>query len=243
VIAANYSRPRWTRWVVTGTLVSYAVAWVVGVPALVPVLNTLPAFPFLVVALRRGQLGRAVAMMSAWAATMGVAATALSYLDPAGTGRLFIHADAYRHEMFLWVQTGIGAESNPAQFGPSHALHAAVFCALSWVSGSVLSMPMGAVLMNYMGHFVGALASTSRHPLPTVILGWLPWSLVRIASFIVLGVVLGGPVLSRVGGFQYRLGAHRRLLLLALAGLLVDAAVKAALAPAWAVMLRRIVGW
>ena len=35
----------------------------------------------------------------------------------------------------------------------------AVFSGLALATGGVAAMPMGAVLMNYMGHYVGALAA------------------------------------------------------------------------------------
>ncbi len=228
---------------VSATCLSYALAWLLRVPSLVPALNTVPAFPFLYTALRDGRTGRAIGEMLAWAATLAVCATLISYLDPIAAGRLFINAEAYRREMFFWVLTGVGAESSPSQFVPVHALHAAVFCALSIASASVLSMPMGAVLMNYMGQYVGALAAVSRHPVSTAFAAWVPWSLVRIVSYVTLGVVLAGPVASRLLGFCFRLREHAPALALAVAGLLADIALKAALAPYWHRLLRNLVGW
>ncbi len=225
------------------TIASYAIGWLLAVPVLVPVLNTAAAFPFMFVELRRGRLRRAVVTMLVWALAMGVAATALSYLRPAASERLFINGEAYRREMFTWVATGVGAESTPRLFIPSHALHAAIFCALSLLTGSVLSMPMGAVLMNYMGHYVGALAAASVRPMLTACLAWVPWAVIRVASFVVLGVVLAGPVLSRAGRFSFRLRDHAALLALGVCGLLVDIAIKAMLAPWWQRMLRGVVGW
>lgn len=229
--------------VVLATLLSYALAWLIGVPALVPVLNTLPALPFLLLALRRGRTGMAIAGMLAWAVALAAGATALSYLDPARAGRLFINGENYRREMFAWVRTGIGAESDPAQFVPTQLLHAAIFCALSLASASVLSMPMGAVLMNYMGYYVGALAAVSRHPVATALAAWVPWAVIRIASFVVLGVVLAGPVGARLVGFRYRLRDHLPALAAGFAGLLADITLKAMLAPWWHGMLKRLVGW
>ena len=57
-------------------------------------------------------------------------------------------------------------------------------------------------------------------------------------SFVTLGVLLAGPVLSRVGRFAFRLSDHRRALWLAAAGLLADIVLKALLAPAWQRWLR-----
>jgi hypothetical protein len=228
---------------VFATLLSYAAAWLVGVPALVPAFNTLPAIPFLFLALKRGRAGAAIVEMLVWAASLGVAATLLSWVDPVGTGRLFVNGEDYRREMFAWVATGTGAESDPAQFVPTHIVHALAFSALSLVSGSLLSMPMGAVLMNYMGHYVGTLAAASGHPVTTALAAWVPWALVRIASYVTLGVVLAGPVMSRLGGFRFRLRDHFTPLVLALSGLLTDIVLKAALAPHWHALLGDLVGW
>jgi len=102
---------------------------------------------------------------------------------------------------------------------------------------------MGAVLMNYMGHYVGTLAAASRRPAITALLAWHPWAVIRIASFVVIGVVLSAPLLSRVIGFRVDRAAARRLLLWAAAGLVVDIGMKTLLAPAWQRLLLRIVGW
>jgi hypothetical protein len=225
------------------TVLSYAVGWAIGIPALVPVLNAVPAFAFMSAALRRERTSRAIALMLGWAVVMGVGATLMSYLSPARTARLFLNGESYRDEMMSWVRTGIGAESDPARFIPSYAAHAAAFSVLSLATGSMLSMPMGALLMNYMGHYVGTLAAVSARPALTACLAWAPWSLIRIASYVVLGVVMGGPVLSRLGRFPFRLRSHIGLLALAAAGLLVDVVLKWLMAPAWSRLLRGVVGW
>lgn len=229
--------------IVLATLLSYAVGAAIGVAVLLPILNTLASFPFMVLALRRGDLRLAVARMLLWALTMGVAATALSYARPAQTGILFVRGEAYQREMFAWVITGQGAESTPSQFIPQQAGHAALFSALALATGGVAAMPMGAVLMNYMGHYVGVLAATSRRPAPTIILGWHPWAVIRVISFVVIGVVLSAPLLSRLGNFRVDRGTTRTLLLWAGAGLVADVVLKTLLAPLWQRLLLRSVGW
>lgn len=226
--------------VLAGTIASYGVGWAVGVPWLLPFLNTLPAWPVLVAALRRGAVGRALALMLAWAAALGVAATALSWVNPSGTARLFLNGDAYRREMFEWLLTGRGAESDPGRFLPQHAAQAAIFCGLSLATGSALSMPMGAALMNDMGHYAGALAARAGSPLLTALLAWHPWAIVRVVSFVTLGAVLAQPVATGRARFP---PPSRRLLILAACGLAADAALKWALAPAWRTLLLRMAGW
>jgi hypothetical protein len=229
--------------IVAATVLSYVVGWLIGSPTLLPVLNTLASFPFMVAALRRGQLRVAVARMLVWALTLGVCATLLSFARPFQTDTLFLRGAGYRTEMFAWVLTGKGAESTPSRFVPEQALHAVTFSALAIATGGLLAMPMGAVLMNYMGHYVGALAAASARPTLTMLLGWHPWAVIRIVSFVVIGVVLSGPLLGRLFAFRIDRAEAQRLLMFGAVGLLVDVLLKALLAPAWRDLLVRVVGW
>jgi len=231
-----------------GTVASYGVGWLVGVPLLVPILNTLASYPFMVAALRRGDLRLAVARMLIWALTMGVCASLLSYARPVQTDRLFLRGEAYRVEMHTWVMTGRGAESTPSQFIPQQIGHALLFSALALATGGALAMPMGAVLMNYMGHYVGTLAAIGRRPVLLLILGWHPWAVIRIVSFVVIGVVLSTPLVGRLARDERtddtaRVDRRqaRALLIGAVAGLVADIVLKTLLAPAWQRLLVRLV--
>ena len=229
--------------IVAATLISYVFGWVLGVPILVPILNTLVSVPFMVLALRRGNLQLAIVRMLLWALTMGVVATLLSYARPAQTDALFLRGEAYRIEMFTWVMTGVGAESTPSQFIPQQAGHALIFSGLALATGGVVAMAMGAVLMNYMGHYVGALAASSERPTLTMLLAWHPWAVIRVISFVVIGVILSTPLLSRIARVRIDWSAARPLLLAAYGGLVIDVVLKALLAPAWQRLLLRVVGW
>ena len=102
-------------------------------------------------------------------------------------------------------------------------------------------MPMGAVLMNYMGHYVGTLAAASRRPALTMLIAWHPWSVIRVISFVVIGVVLSAPLLSRIGTFRVDRTAARTLLLWAGAGLIADIVMKALIAPTWQRLLVSVI--
>src|SRR5262249_9540266 len=169
-------------------------------------------------------------------------ATLLSYVYPAQTESLFLRGGDYRREMFTWVMTGRGAESSPSQFIPQQLGHAALFTVLAVVSAGAMAMPMGSVLMNYMGHYVGTLAALSRRPAAIMLLAWHPWAVIRVISFVVLGVVLSAPLLARLLRFEidWRLG--RRLAVWACAGLAADIVLKALLAPTWQRLLIRTLG-
>jgi hypothetical protein len=229
--------------IVATTGLSYAIGWAIGIPVLVPLLNTLASYPFMVLALKRGELRLAVGRMLIWALAMAATATLLSYARPAQTGLLFLRAQGYRTEMFNWVLTGIGQEGTPSQFIPQQIGHAALFAGMALASGGALAMPMGAVLMNYMGHYVGTLAETSAHPGRTLLLAWHPWAVIRVICFVVIGVVLSTPLLSRIVKFNVDWKAARSLLVWACAGLVLDVLLKSLLAPAWQRLLLRSVGW
>jgi hypothetical protein len=229
--------------IVGGTALSYVVALLLNTPALVPFLNVVPAFPFMIASLRRGRIGEAVWRMLVWAAALAVCATALSYFNTTEAGRLFVRGETYRREMYEYLLSGFGPEGDIRRFLPVHMAHAAVFCALAIGTGSLLAMPLGALLMNYMAYYAGALGAASANPWLTMSLAWAPWALIRVASFVTLGVVLGAPVLARLFGFEYRLRDRTRWIGVAAAGLAADVALKWALAPAWREMLRGAAGW
>jgi hypothetical protein len=228
---------------VVATAASYGVGWAVGAPPLVPVFNTLASYPFMVLALKRGDVRLAVARMLLWALTMAVCATTLAYWRPWQAGQVFANGANYRQEMFTWVMTGRGPESSPAQFLPAHLRDLAVFVVAALVSGGLGAMAMGAALMNFMGTYVGSLAAASRHPVATVFLAWHPWSVIRIVSFVTIGVVLAVPLVSRVLHCREDLNERARLLTWATAGLVADVVLKTLLAPAWQRLLARVVGW
>jgi hypothetical protein len=229
--------------IVGGTALSYVAAAAVGVPALVPFFNVAAAFPFMVGSLRRGRVGEAIWRMLVWAAALGVCATVFSYLDTAAAGQLFLRGEIYRREMFAYLTTGMGPEGDPRLFIPAHLTHAVVFCLLALATGASLAMALGAVLMNYMAYYVGALGAASAHPWQAMALAWAPWAVVRVASFVTLGVVLGGPLLGRLLGFPFRPAAHARWMALAGAGLVLDILLKWTLAPAWREMILVAAGW
>jgi hypothetical protein len=230
---------------VAGTLASYAIGWLIGLPVLLPFLNAALPWWLMVKSLRVGQVRRAVAIMLVWAMTLGVAATTMAAMGWSRTrsgGDLFLRP-AYRDQMIEWVRTGIGPESQPGVFIPRHLAYAGVFSAAALATGGALAMPMGAVLMNQMGEYVGAMARQSAHPATSVILGWHPWAVVRVIGFVIIGVVLSGVLLSRVLRFSFSLARHRRFLYVGASLLALDIALKAVLAPAWGAILKGVAGW
>jgi hypothetical protein len=187
---------------------------------------------------REGDYYRAWILGIVWAflLSLGVIVFVLWLPDAARTG--ILHGEAYRQEMFGWIATGAGRENDPAAFIPLHLLHLAVFLVLAWVSAGYLGLALGAALVAYMSYFVGSYAAASGHPFLGSLAAWVPWSVLRVCAFVLLGTLFSRSLLvRRLWPFGRR---EVRLLALALSGILADIVIKALCAPAYGLFLRQM---
>jgi len=208
--------------------------------AALPGLATLAIFPVFARLVAAGRRGAAVTAALLWAASLSVSLITHTMRDPAAAGPGVLMGPPYRDEMFDFIAQGEGRESDPRQFVPQHLLHAGLFAVVTLATGGLLGLAMGAVLVDYMSYYVGALAS-GPHPLEAALLGWPPWAIVRVVAFVLLGAVLSRPLLLRLAGRRTGLmpgPGDRRTIGVATALLLLDIALKATLAPAWSTLLR-----
>jgi hypothetical protein len=105
---------------------------------------------------------------------------------------------------------------------------------LSLATASAASMALGAALMNYMGFYVASLHRAGAPADAVLLFGWQPWAICRVAAFVVLGVVLAEPLLSRLRPYSYPgLRAARPFLIAAAAGIAGDWILKSLLAAHW----------
>lgn len=210
--------------------------FVPGGEYLLPLLAPLALYPELSRLVLARSYGRAWGLGMAWAALLSVSVIALVHLAPEAAAAGILNGEPYRSEMFGWIATGQGREVSPALFLPEHALHLVAFVVLCWLSASYLGLVLGAVLTAYMSYFVGSYAIAAELPLLGSIAAWVPWSVVRVAAFVLLGVVFARPLLVRkVWPFERR---ELRLMGLALLGIATDVTVKVLLAPSYGEMLR-----
>jgi hypothetical protein len=149
-----------------------------------------------------------------------------------------LRGEPYRQEMFGWIATGIGPESDWRRFLPQHLLHLAVFVVLTWLSGGYLGLSLGALLVAYMSYFVGAYAEASGHPLLGPLVAWVPWSVIRVFAFVLLGALFSRPLLvRRAWPFE---ALEYRLMGLGAAGIATDILMKTLLAPTYGTLLRQL---
>lgn len=231
-----------------------------GSPILLPALATLAVYPMLAALLVRGRRRSAAVAALLWAASLSASIIACAIRDPGGTGAVVLHGTAYRDEMFAFIRSGWGTESDPRRFLPQHLLHLVVFCILAACSAGLLGIALGAILVGYMSYYVGCLAASGGAPAIAVCLGWPPWAILRVGAFVLLGIALTDPLLMAVRrrfreascpppgstAVEPHLPPARRpwrAWYLA-AGLLLaaDAGLKFLLAPTWAALLRPCLG-
>jgi hypothetical protein len=218
---------------------SYPAGLWIGSPILLPLLNTLPAYTLMAGCLRAGDRAGALRVTLVWALSLAVFGTLCLALWPTDPGAIVLHGPEYRAEMFRWIRTGQGSEGDVRLFLPQHLVHLAAFLALSLLTASLVSITMGAVLMNYMAYYVASLARAGTPAWAVLLLGWQPWAIARVAAFCAFGTVLAEPLLARVLRYDRApLRAWRSVWAAASLGILADWVLKALLAPHWGLWLR-----
>ncbi len=207
-----------------------------------PLVAPLTLYPAFAACVRQREYGAAWGLGMAWAVLLSAGVIALTLLWPEAARDGLLRGEPYRQEMFHWIATGEGQESSWREFLPHHVGHLLVFVLLTWVSGGYLGLALGAFLVAYMSYFVGSYAGAIDRVALGSIVAWVPWSVIRVMSFVLLGSLFARPLLARrerfwQSPFELR---ERRLLALAAAGILADILIKATCAPAYGLFLRRL---
>jgi hypothetical protein len=228
-------------YLLVGTAASTAIGFSLPTYAPLPILNVFIAYPVMYSLLANEYRKRAISTMLFWALCMAFIGVWAVMHYPDKAGHSMYNGEYYKEQMFHWIKTGVGAEGNPSQFVPQHLIHFIVFCVLSAISAGFLSLLMGAVLMNYMSFYVGSLITASSDTFKAVLMGWHPWAIIRVASYVMLGVILAEPLICKITKRDYNYSEVRPYFWTAISGIALDILMKALLAPTWGLMLRRII--
>jgi len=205
---------------------------------LFPLLAPLTLYPSFAERVRERDYFKAWQLGIAWAALLSAGVIALVFWLPDAARAGILNGEAYREEMFTWVNTGVGRENDWRAFLPTHASHFAIFLVLTWLSGGYLGLVLGAVLMGYMSYFVGSYAVESSQPVLGCLAAWVPWSVLRVLAYVLFGTVFARPLLvRRIWPFERE---ELKLMALAASGLVADVLIKAFFAPGYGIFLRQI---
>jgi len=227
------------------------VSWLLALTPFLPLLGLLPGgrfllplvapltlYPDFVQRVRSRDYLGAWSRGLLWALLLSAGVIALVHFLPGAAGQAIWNGEPYRQEMFGWIATGEAPENHPAVFLPIHLLHLGLFLLLTWASAGYLGLVLGAALVGYMSYFVGSYAVASAHPLLGAVAAWVPWSVIRVFAFVLLGSLFARPLLvRRVWPFE-RL--ETQLMGLAASGILIDILMKSFLAPSYGLFLRQL---
>jgi hypothetical protein len=215
-----------------------ALAALVGGPIALPILASLAAYPVMARLVVAGRQAAAALAVLLWAAALSGSVIAYAARHPDRAGSIVVHGPEYRDEMFEFLRTGLGREAAPEQFIPQHLLHLGAFTIACALSGGLLGIGLGAVMVGYMSYYVGALAAGSPSPWFAMLLGWPPYAVLRVAGFVVLGVALSRPVLSKISRRAIPFPRARLFYVASVVLLAADPLLKTLLARPWATLLR-----
>lgn len=176
------------------------------------------------------------ALLLFWTVVQTIAVLLAAYCWPKLMARSIWRAESYTESMFNWIETGVLPEGPPASVVIFHVRQTLVYCALALISANFLSLVLGSALLNYMNYYVAQLALRSRKPLTAFILGWNPWSLIRVISFLWLGTVFGILFTSNIFILQYKF--NWIWLIPGIAGVIADIVLKILGSPSWRLTLR-----
>lgn len=218
------------------------VGFALGNRWLLPALNALAIYPFyleLILARRRRS---AIVLACLWAVFASQATIAATLVFPERAEEVVMRGSQYRDEMFSWVATGEGKESSPSQFIPEHIRDFGAFAVLAVATGGFGALFLGAVLLNYMNFYVGALTLEAAHPVWTLVFGWQPYAAIRVVGYIIVATALSEAFLGVVTRFRAEWRTVFRMTGLGLALVLADIFVKWLVAPPWSKLLKATSG-
>lgn len=170
----------------------------------------------------------------AWPATQAVAGwavgTSLVSLfafrrEPDAVVGRVLRARAYRDEMLQWLESGRGPESRPLRTVRSHVYELAAYLVAAVSTANLLSLVMGAVLLNTMNAWVATLLGAARNRWKVALLAWNSWSVIRVAAYVMLGSACAAP-LAGAAGYPVAPGEVRSLLWLGAIGVVLDLLLK-----------------
>ncbi len=239
-----------------GSVASTVVGFLLGWAWLFPILGAAVPYPLFIRRVAAARYRAAVGWVLLWALFQSLAVGGGVLLFP-GRAAVTVHrGPSYAQEMIHWVRTGEGEEGSPRLYLPIHLRHYLGFCALSVLTAGAASLALGTWLLNYMNYYVASLVLVSADRATAALLGWPVWAEIRVVGYVITGAALAALGLSIFRRWTGRTRPPRtetdrearlrfpvRVFLLGLGLVVLDAVLKAVLAPVWQpVLLRALTG-
>ncbi|MCI0601601.1 hypothetical protein L0156_01160 [bacterium] len=201
-----------------------------------PVLTAIAGyFPFAMEA--QVSFARGFLILVLWTLLLSVLILWFSRREPERMERLIWRSSEYSDSMMRWIETGELPEGSARQVIFFHLKQTVLYCVLAFLSLNFLALVLGSALLNYMNFYVAQLSRRSSRAGSALWMGWNPWSVIRVLTFLYLGMVVSAPTMWLLFAIPWSLSAV--LLLPAVAGLLLDLFLKLTLARRWSLRLHK----
>ena len=231
------------------TIVSMSVGIVLGAFVHPIFMLLLTAFPFYfayAALIKNREYSNALRMIFLWTFTIAVYGILLTVTLPELATRAIFNSTSYKEEMFTWIETGVGAEGNPAQFIPIHITHFTIFLVTCLISMAMIGILFGAYLMNYMDYYVGMLFLNVKTPSVTSYLtiaafGWQIWAICRVVGFLFVGTAAAIPLTAYLFKQPQPKDVIKKYFIIGLVFVTVDVILKALLAPIYQPILHSVI--
>ena len=177
----------------------YFVAFIIGNKYILPFITSIPASIVLFRHLKNSKPFIAVLDMLLYVFWLSVIGIVLMTYFSERAEHVILNGKNYVAEMSSWLFGEASKEGSPSLFIPEHLTHMVIVAVSSLISCGFLALLFGTVLMNYMNYYVSVLIIMTGNPILSVI-GWHPWSVLRVISFIILGCALAWFLTSKITG-------------------------------------------
>jgi hypothetical protein len=203
--------------------------------AALPVLTAIAGyFPFVLAA--QSSFVKGFLLLLIWTIILSAIVLRLSWIDPEQMESIIWRAKEYTSSMFQWIETGTLPEGSAKQVLLFHLKQTFIYCVVALLTANFFSLILGSALLNYMNFYVARLARSSSHPTAMFFIGWNPWSVVRVLSFLYLGMSVSTLPLMFLFAIPWRYSWS--LFLPGVAGIVIDILCKIFLSERWRIKLK-----
>jgi hypothetical protein len=205
--------------------VGFRIGWRSGARWALPLMQGLLGFLAFATAWRMTDPLVATLTVVAWAVGGSVMGVLICLREPEEIDRRVLLARRQREEMLDWLRTGHGPLARPRIMLRTHIVELLLYVAAALTSANFLALVLCAVLLNRLSSWVATALATARRNWTARVLAWNSWSLVRIASYILLGSACAAP-LATLAGYPAWRDTIVRLALAGVLGVLLSAVLE-----------------
>ena len=160
--------------------------------------------------------------------------------QPGATDERVMRAAAYRGAMLERLRTPGGPSSRLAVTMRARLHELVVHIAAATLTANFAALVYGALRLNAMNAWLATVLRAARRKGLVAVLGWPPWSMLRVAALVVTGTAAAAPLGARLG-YSAPPGSIRPLVVAGAVALVIDLALELAWSRRWEARLAAVI--